>query len=334
MGGEREDRTRFRSILECLADRKADGGYLRICAPMVRYSKIAFRDLVRRYDCDIAYTPMILSDVFKHSSIARDAEFRTSATDNPVIVQFAAAKSEDLADASELVARHCSGVDLNCGCPQKWAISEGIGCALMEKPDIIKDMVQAVQSRLQSSQIKLSDGSKPTCSIKIRIHDDIKKTMELVKRAEMVGVDYITVHGRTRRMRPTEPVHLDSIKTIKEHAHVPIFANGDVFSLEDANSTAAYTGADGVMAARGLMRNPALFAGFERTPLEAVEEYLSLGISYRTTFFIFHGHIKYMLEDSMSRAEKRRFNILSSTSSVVDYLEQHYGIQYNPRMVQ
>jgi tRNA-dihydrouridine synthase 4 len=58
-----------------------------------------------RYDVDVAYTPMILSDVFKNSDIARECEYRTNAADDPVVVQFAASNPKDLADASEIVAR-------------------------------------------------------------------------------------------------------------------------------------------------------------------------------------------------------------------------------------
>ncbi|KAJ3203187.1 tRNA-dihydrouridine(20a/20b) synthase [NAD(P)+]-like protein [Entophlyctis luteolus] len=244
-------------VLDKLAERKADGGYLRICAPMVRYSKLAFRETCRAYGTDVAYTPMILSDVFKHSEIARAAEFRTTDRDDPVVVQFAASNAQDWADAAYLVAPHCSGVDLNCGCPQKWAIGEGIGCAMMEQPELVASMVRTVKDRILSSGVKLADGvSSPSTSIKIRLHDDVRRTIDFVKMAEHAGVDWITVHGRTRRQRNTEKVNLDGIKTVKEHSHVPIFANGDIFTKEDADATVEYTGVDGVMAARGLLENP------------------------------------------------------------------------------
>ena len=87
---------------------------------MVRYSKLPFREVVREYNVDVAFTPMILSDVFKYSTFSRDVEYQTNPKDDPVIVQFAASNATDLADAAELVARDCNGVDLNCGCPQKW----------------------------------------------------------------------------------------------------------------------------------------------------------------------------------------------------------------------
>jgi hypothetical protein len=62
------------SPLELLRSEKV----VRICAPMVRYSKLPFRALVRRYGCDVAYTPMIVSDSFVQSSKARDVEFTTN----------------------------------------------------------------------------------------------------------------------------------------------------------------------------------------------------------------------------------------------------------------
>ncbi|KAJ3116265.1 tRNA-dihydrouridine(20a/20b) synthase [NAD(P)+]-like protein [Phlyctochytrium bullatum] len=319
------------SVLEVLEKRKAEGGYLRIAAPMVRYSKLPFRDVVRMFDVDVAFTPMILSDVFKKSQIARDCDFTTNAADDPVIVQFAASKPVDLADASQLVAPHASGVDLNCGCPQKWAIAEEIGCFLMDEPELIKEMVRQTRDRLVASPARLSNGQSASCSIKIRVHPDIRQTVELVKRAESVGVDWITVHGRTKKMRSTEPVQLDAIKTVKEMATVPIFANGDIFTLKDADETVAYTGCDGVMAARGLLENPALFSGYEVTPRLAIEAYARAGIGYGSSHFIYHHHLMYMTEKSMCRAAKKNFNILSSIPACLDYLEEHFGIDLSKR---
>jgi tRNA-dihydrouridine synthase 4 len=89
---------------------------------------------------------------------------------------------------------------------------------------------------------------------------------------------------------------------IKDVAKVPIFANGDIFSLSDAEDTVNYTRVDGVMSARGLLENPALFAGYERTPLEAVEKYVRYAVGYGTNTFIFQHHLAYMLEKSMSKA--------------------------------
>ena len=108
---------------------------------------------------------------------------------------------------------------------------------------------------------------------------------------------------------------------------MPVFANGDVFSLADAQDIVAKTGVDGVMGARGLLENPALFAGYDTTPFECLEEYIRLALAYGTNSFIFHNHVKFMLDRITSRQEKRSLNHLSSVAAVLDWLEDQYGIK-------
>ncbi|KAI1310826.1 tRNA-dihydrouridine(20a/20b) synthase [NAD(P)+]-like protein [Mortierella claussenii] len=290
---------------------------------MVRYSKLPFRELVRRYNCDIVYTPMILADVFSASNYSRDCEFSTNLLDDPVVIQFAASNGVDLANAAELAAPFVSGIDINCGCPQKWAIHEKIGSHLMSDPETVRDMIRMTKARVNVP-----------CSIKIRIHKDLRETEEFVKRALSVGVDFITVHGRTRRQKSTEPVSLDGIKLVKEVSTVPVLANGDVFSVEDADMIVKATGVDGTMSARGILENPALFAGYKSIPWECVEDYVDLALSYGTNAFIFHHHLMYMLENTMSNAERRTFNSLTTTPAVIDYLEEFYGLDIARRRVE
>ncbi|ORZ26823.1 hypothetical protein BCR41DRAFT_376887 [Lobosporangium transversale] len=290
---------------------------------MVRYSKLPFRELVRRYNCDIVYTPMILANVFSASNYARDSEFSTNLLDDPVVIQFAASNGVDLANAAELVSPYVSGIDINCGCPQKWAIQEKIGSHLMSDPETVRDMIRMTKARVNVP-----------CSIKIRIHKDLRETEEFVKRALSVGVDFITVHGRTRRQKSTEPVNLEGMKLVKEVSTVPVIANGDVFSVADANQIVEATNVDGTMSARGILENPALFAGYDVTPWECVEDYVDLALSYGTNAFIFHHHLMFMLEKSMSNAERRTFNSLTTTPAVIDYLEEYYGLDIVRRRVE
>ncbi|KAI9317038.1 hypothetical protein BX666DRAFT_2019105 [Dichotomocladium elegans] len=281
---------------------------------MVRYSKLPFRELVRRYNVDICYTPMILADVFKNSDLARETDYSTNDLDDPVVVQFAASNPVDLAAAAELVAPYAGGIDINCGCPQKWAIQERIGSHLMSDPEMVRDMVKTVKGRVNIP-----------CSIKIRVHPDLRETYEFVKRAESVGVDYITVHGRTRRQKSTEPVNFEGIKLVKESVSMPVLANGSLFTMDDVEEMYEKTGVDGVMSARGLLQNPAFFAGYDITPWECIEDYIRLALGYGTNHFIFHHHLMYMFEDTMSNAERKTFNALSSIPAILDHLESHWG---------
>ncbi len=102
---------------------------------MVRYSKLPFRLLVREYGADIVYTPMILAHEFIRSQIARDSDFTTCSVErettpdgreHALIAQFASSDAVEFARAAELIAPWVDGVDLNCGCPQSWALK--VGC--------------------------------------------------------------------------------------------------------------------------------------------------------------------------------------------------------------
>lgn len=292
------------------------GKVVKVCAPMVRYSKLAFRSLVRKYNCDVCFTPMIVAADFMRSVKARDSEFTTNERDRPLIVQFAAHDAQTLADAACVVAPFSDGVDLNCGCPQRWAMSAGYGACLINKPELVKEMVRTVKDQV--------DNPNYTASIKIRIHKDLRQTVDLCQKAESAGVSWITVHGRTTDERH-QPVHYDAIKTIKDSVAIPVIANGDIKYLRDVESTHQLTGVDGVMAARGLLANPAMFAGYEDTPLECIWDWVDISIEHGTPFTCFHHHLIYMLERVSSQPERKVFNSLSSTSAVIDYLQNTYG---------
>lgn len=224
----------------------------KICAPMVRYSKLAFRCLVRQYGCDVAYTPMIIADSFLKSQKARDADFTTNDVDRPLIVQFAAKNPEEFASAAEMIAPDADGVDLNCGCPQRWAMQEGYGACLIDEPQLIADMIREARNRITVYPF--------TVSVKIRIHKDIAQTVDFCRQVEQAGASFITVHGRTKLQR-CEPVNTEAVRLIKDSLSIPVVHNGDVNSLESMHRLVQETGADGVMAARGILKNPAMFAG-------------------------------------------------------------------------
>ena len=206
----------------------------KICAPMVRYSKLQFRTLVRKYGCDIAYTPMIVSDSFLKSEECRRVEFHTSKVDTPLVVQFAASNAKDFAEASELVYPFSDGVGLNSGCPQRWAMAEGYGAKLLRSPEKIKDYVRFTRAKISDENFAVS--------VKIRLLNDVKRTVEMCQMLEHVGVSYIDVHGRTTEERH-QPVHYDQIKTIKDNVSVPVVANGDVTTLDEVNEVCKMTGA-------------------------------------------------------------------------------------------
>lgn len=105
-------------------------------------------------------------------------------------------------------------------------------------------------------------------------------------------------------------------------AEVPVVANGDAWSFADSENIRTVTKAQGVMSARGLLANPALFAGYEKTPLEAIKEFVHLSADYGLIFPLFHKHLSYMLESHHTRMERNYFNTLISYAGVIEELER------------
>ncbi|KAG8682080.1 hypothetical protein FRC09_017027, partial [Ceratobasidium sp. 395] len=301
---------------------------------MVRYSKLPFRHLVSLYDVHITHTPMIMAAEFSRSATARHSDFTTSEEErgvfmipekaNPsrirrvrgsLVAQFAANDPKAFVDACELIHPHVDGVDLNCGCPQPWAYSEHVGSWLLRQPGRVRDLVRAAKDRL---------GWSYPVSIKVRVDSDPQRTQQLMETAVHAGASYITVHGRTRHQVSTLPVSLPAIAFARSCAKgaVPVIANGDAWSTSENETIRRETGCEAVMAARGLLANPALFSGYDTTPIVAVQQFVKLGTDYGLVFALFHRHLAYMLESRFpSRAERTLFSSLTSHASIVDYLE-------------
>ncbi|ESN96557.1 hypothetical protein HELRODRAFT_107587 [Helobdella robusta] len=290
---------------------------VKICAPMVRYSSLPFRLLVRKYGCDLAYTPMIIADSFVKSEKARANDFVTNLNDRPLVVQFAANDASVFAEASAFVINYADGVDLNCGCPQRWAMRDGYGCCLLKKPELMEDIVKTLKNRIHRRDFSIS--------VKIRLLHDLGKTIEICRRMERIGCSWITVHARTPDQKH-QPANWDPLKDIVDSLKIPVVANGDIKSMNDVTKVVNVTGVKGVMSARGLLGNPALYNGCERTPKECVQDWVNLAAKYSVTGQRFHNHLIYMLEKSLTKDDRKFFNCMTSTTDVLDFLEDNFGV--------
>lgn len=210
-------------------------------------------------------------------------------------------------------------MNLNCGCPQSWAIKEGIGCQLMEEPELVASMVRAAKALLAPLG--------KSVSVKIRIAKDLSKTRRWVDIVQAAGVDYITVHGRTRSQRSSTPPDYDAVAQVKAHARVPVVANGDAYSLAGVQDIAKRTGVDGVMAARGLLENPALFAGYEVTPVECVRVFLGYAIRCPIPYELVRHHVCDMTAkmEGMGKKEKRALMECRDLLELVDWVDEKWG---------
>lgn len=284
---------------------------------MVRYSKAPFRMLVQNHGVDLSFSPMILADSFIASPKARaiDLPIVLDERKDKLVVQFATNQPNNFGTAVGMVKEWCGGVDLNCGCPQRWAREEGIGSALLQKPELVAEIIR--------KGVEASSG-QVTISAKLRIvNDSTEDTVELARRLEVMGASWVTLHGRTPKASANSPVQFDVIRDVKQSLRIPLYANGGVYTLDDAISMYERTGADGIMSAQGLLENPALFSGSSCT-WPVVQEFLELGLSYpgALTTPIFMRHLFWMTEKLLQPWERKLFHSLSTICAAVDFMRE------------
>ncbi|AAZ10902.1 tRNA-dihydrouridine synthase 4, putative [Trypanosoma equiperdum] len=236
----------------CQRMEKAYGSILKIQAPMVRCSRPAFRKLCRLWGTDISYTHMIMADSFACSEAARQAEFSIYSGETRLITQLASSSGPTAATAAAIVAPWCDAIDLNCGCPQRRVMADGLGAALLRNPEVVADTVRCVRNALEG-------GVELPCVVKMRVKDDVRLSVDFARQCEAAGAAWITVHGRTPNCSAHAPVRFDAINTIREALGVPVVANGGVRDPSTALQAALTAGVGGVMSGMGLLANPACF---------------------------------------------------------------------------
>lgn len=300
----------------------------KIVGPMVRYSKSSFRDTCAHFDCDIIYTPMILAREFIRNDMARISEFSTNlekTKNKGLIVQLGVNNKEDLIRTIELLKDYCDAFGINSGCPIKQQNDEMIGAQLIYNPEGLVDMVRAVKSKYKE-EVQLE--------VKIRIHDNWDQTVELCKGLYDANVDWITIHGRGKNTRSSQPCNFEAIQYIRSKLpmDLPVVANGDCFDLNDVDTIATRCGVQGVMAVRGVLDNPAMFSGYSYTPWKAIELIVHYSIEYGLHFALLQHHLHCMLGNSSPKPSSATLKKLmdtdiKSTFDIIDYLDTYFDLK-------
>ena len=225
-------------------------------APLAGYTDFAMRTVARELGAEFTVSEMVSARALCYRDKKTPILARIGSDELPAAVQIFGSEPSFMAEAAGMVAEGMAGgvpptaIDINMGCPVKKIVSAGDGSALMKDPRLAADIVTAVVKAI----------SLPV-TVKIRAgwDEEHKNAVEMAKMLEAAGAALITVHGRTRAQMYGGVADRTVIAAVKAAVKIPVVANGDVFTAQDALSLLLETGCDGVMVGRGAVGNPFLF---------------------------------------------------------------------------
>ncbi len=220
-------------------------------APLAGYTDLPFRSVVKKFGADLTFSEMISANALQHNSKKTFKMLEKSSLETPYIVQIAGSDLVAIRDAVEILndIEGIDGIDLNCGCPVPKVVSQSSGSSLLLDLPHLGKIIETIKKH----------SNKQYTSAKIRLGFSEKIPRDIAKAVEESGVDFMSVHGRTRAGAYKAPVDYDAIATIKESVKIPVLANGDITSYEKAMEVKKITGCNSLMIGRGAIGNPWIF---------------------------------------------------------------------------
>lgn len=221
-------------------------------APMAGVTDAAFRELCASLGAGLTCTELVSSKALCYQDKKSRGLLKLAPNERPAAAQIFGSDIPCMAEAA-VIAAEVSGadiIDINMGCPVGKVVANGDGSALMRDPEKAARLAEAV---VKASPVPVT--------VKMRRGWDKGSinAVELAKMLEQVGVAAVAVHGRTRAQMYAGAADWVTIRQVKQAVSIPVMANGDIFSAEDAAKILQFTGADFAMIGRGAFGNPWLF---------------------------------------------------------------------------
>ncbi len=314
------------------------GEFPLILAPMEDVSDPPFRALCKKHGADLMFTEFISSE-----GLIRDAAKSVQKLDifeyeRPIGIQIFGAEIESMRMATEIIEKvNPDIIDINYGCPVKKVACKGAGAGILQ--DIPK-MVRMTEEIVKSTNLPV------TVKTRLGWDDETKFIVETAERLQDVGIEAISIHGRTRKQMYKGDADWTLIGEVKnnQRMRIPVFGNGDIDTPEKAMEYRARYGVDGVMIGRASIGYPWVFNEIKhfmatgeylaapnvKDRVEAAREHLKMSIEWKgknlgiaemkrhyTNYFKGIAHFKEFRTKLVSSFD------LDEILATLDYIENH-----------
>jgi tRNA-dihydrouridine synthase B len=265
------------------------GEFPLLLAPMEDVSDPPFRALCKELGADLMYTEFISSEGLIRDAVKSVQKLDIFEYERPVGIQIFGNDIESMKKATELTEKaNPDIIDINYGCPVKKVACKGAGAGILQDiPKMVK----------MTSEIVKSTNLPVTVKTRLGWDEDTKYIVEVAERLQDVGIQAISIHGRTRQQMYKGQADWSLIRAVKENPRmvIPVFGNGDITSPEIALQKRNDYGVDGVMIGRASIGYPWIFreikhffaTGNHLAPptiaerLRAAERHLEMSVKWR-----------------------------------------------------
>jgi len=257
-------------------------------APMAGVTDRPFRQLCKKFGAGLAVSEMVASNSLLWGSQKTRRRANHEGEVDPISVQIAGADPAMMAEAARYnVAQGAQIIDINMGCPAKKVCNAMAGSALLRDETLVGRILEAV--------VKAVD---VPVTLKFRTGWDAanRNALKVTRIAEECGVQLLSLHGRTRACGFSGRAEYDTIREVKRSTHLPVVANGDIATPEEAKQVLEHTGADGIMIGRAAQGRPWIFREIEhylstgeRLPPPLVSEIHAVLVAHLEELYAFYG---------------------------------------------
>lgn len=229
-------------------------------APLAGYSDLPFRLLSKKFGCGVRCTEMVSVKGLAFKNAGTRRLLNTCPDDIPVVLQLFGSEAEYFEPVMEkLIGMGFRNFDLNSGCPVRKVLKSGSGVKLMDDLDKLVNLATIMVKKAAEHP----EGGRVGIKFRLGFNKGEDVYIELAKRLEDVGVDWVTLHPRYGKQMFAGTADWSKLALLKQAVSIPVVGSGDLFTAEDGVRCIKETGIDTIMFARGALYDPSIFARYK-----------------------------------------------------------------------